>query len=349
MKNEKNVFDQVVALLNETIDVLLRAERAPDSPVNHVTTTEERRLYLRHAERLRNGQAEVVFKNMYNRKQLVQILENTVERDKIRVKTNDAFFRLGRKIGALMGEDPKEARRAFDWVFAETERLAKECGPDSEEAARWRQLQFIVKFAKMSKEDNRRRKKPSGPPAAHRPAHDPSMRAPMIPAEILDEAAPGEEIIPIPAEVDDAAPDRVLIRIGFGPSAWVGSFACGFRPTCFVFIMPDGKHLFVSAGGAGYIVDLASRTLVERIGTDVVGTHRDRLMTLFVVNHSGVSLEAFGVATRLWKTAPLGAGGLRKIAIRNSEVVGEARQRSGEWARFVVDASTGEVSYGSNP
>ena len=37
-----------------------------------------------------------------------------------------------------------------------------------------------------------------------------------------------------------------------------------------IAMMPDGKHLFVSAQGAGYIIDLKSRTLVEEIGTDVV-------------------------------------------------------------------------------
>ena len=66
-------------------------------------------------------------------------------------------------------------------------------------------------------------------------------------------------------------------------------------------MMPDGKHLFVSANGAGYIIDERSRTLVERTGTEIVGVSRDADMTLFIVNHNDVSFEAFGPGGRLWK------------------------------------------------
>jgi hypothetical protein len=70
---------------------------------------------------------------------------------------------------------------------------------------------------------------------------------------------------------------------------------------------------------------------VERAGTAVAGAHRDALMTIFMIDHNGMSLEAFGVVSRLWKTQPLGAGGLRNIALMDDCVVGEAWQASGEW------------------
>jgi hypothetical protein len=111
-----------------------------------------------------------------------------------------------------------------------------------------------------------------------------------------------------------------------------------------MFVMPNGKHFFVSACGAGYIVDLESRTLVEHTGNEVVGVHRDELMTIFVIEHNGVSLEAFGVVSRLWKTGPLGAGGLRNVALMDDCVVGEARQATGIWSEFSVNVVTGEVS-----
>src|SRR5207248_10962331 len=141
---------------------------------------------------------------------------------------------------------------------------------------------------------------------------DPLRRIPLVPAEILDDAPEGAEVIPIPADSvdDDTERERMLVRIGLGPSAWIGSFACGEVPVSTMFIMPNGKHFFVSACGAGHIVDLESRTLVERAGTAVAGIHRDVLMTLFLIDHND-SLEAFGVVSRLWKTPPLGAGGIR--------------------------------------
>jgi hypothetical protein len=344
MKNN-SVFERVVALLNETIDVLLQGEQAPHSPIDAVTTGAQQRVYRRHAERLRAGEADTVFKNIWTREQFATVLENAVRRDKIRRQTRENFFRLGRKIFACMEEDPAEARRAFEWVFAETFRLAQEHGPDSEAAARWRQLQFIVRFAKMTKEDHRG-KRSSAAPAGPEPALDPSMRVPLIPAEVLDGAPEGEEIVPIPAEEDGG--ERMFIRIGLGATAWVGSFVRGRIPTSTIFVMPDREHLFVSACGAGYRIDLKSRTLVERLGTEVVGVHRDALMTFFLIEHNA-SLEAFGVATRLWKTEPLGAGGLRILGLTDDEVVGEALQASGEWREFAVRVTTGEVSYGSNP
>src|SRR5260370_18194738 len=113
-----------------------------------------------------------------------------------------------------------------------------------------------------------------------------------------------------------------------------------------IFMMPDGKHLFVSAEGAGYIIDAQSRTLVETIGTDVAGVMRDELMTVFVVDHNGTSLEAFGRTGRLWKTDPIGCGGFRDMAITDTTLIGEALQACPpEWAAFSVKLATGEVRF----
>jgi hypothetical protein len=80
-------------------------------------------------------------------------------------------------------------------------------------------------------------------------------------------------------------------------------------------MMPDGKHLFVSAGGAGYVIEASSRRLVETIGTEVAGVMRDEPMTLFVVDHGGRSLEAFDRTGRLWKADGISAGGFRRLRL----------------------------------
>jgi hypothetical protein len=188
---------------------------------------------------------------------------------------------------------------------------------------------------------SRRQKRPTTPGRVR--AHDPSTRIPMIPARIIDSPLPGETVIPIPAE-DHAGLDSMFIRIGTGTSSWVGRFACGFHPSSTVFMMPDGRHLFVSACGMGYILDLKSRALVERTGTEVVGTHRNDSMTIFLVIHNGQSLEGFGPQGRLWKTEPLGSGGIRKIRYTDEAVLGEVWQNAGgRWVQFSVDVATGEV------
>jgi hypothetical protein len=111
-------------------------------------------------------------------------------------------------------------------------------------------------------------------------------------------------------------------------------------------MMPDAKHLFVSAECAGYVIDAQSRTLVEQIGTEIAGVMRDDPMTVFVVDHNGLSLEAFGRTGRLWKTAPIGCGGFRRMAITATRLVGEARHPFPRWwAAFSVKLATGEVRF----
>ena len=336
MRNQ-HVFDRAVALLNELVDVYLGVEKIPLLSSERRTTGKDRRLYLRAADRLRRGEQEPVFKTLYTPEQLATFLEAIVRHDDMRDATLEASSRINPEIGALMGEDAEAVREAFEAVFLDTQRQAEEQGPDSEAAARWRTLQSIARAMNQVMEDKRRQKK--APP---RP--DPWRRIPLVPAEVLDDAPEGAEIIPIPPEGDDTERERMLVRIGLGASSWVGSFACGEKPVSTMFIMPNGKHFFVSACGAGYIVDLESRTLVERTGTAVVGVHRDELATIFLIEHNGMSLEAFGVVSRLWKTRPLGAGGLRNIALRDDCIVGEAWQASGEWLAFAVDVSTGAVT-----
>ena len=138
----------------------------------------------------------------------------------------------------------------------------------------------------------------------------------------------------------------MFLRIGAGEASWIGSFERGHMSVSTIFMMPDGKHLFVSAEGAGYVIDAQSRTLVEVIGTEIAGVMRDELMTLFVVDHNGTSLEAFGRTGRLWKTDPIGSGGFRGIAITDTTLVGEARHPSRPgWAGFSVKLTTGEVRF----
>jgi hypothetical protein len=112
-------------------------------------------------------------------------------------------------------------------------------------------------------------------------------------------------------------------------------------------MMPDDRHLFVSAKGAGYIIDLRSRTLVEEIGNDVARVLLDEARTVFVVNHDGRSLEAFGRNGRLWKSGVISAGGFRELSLTDDSLslTGQARQASG-WTDFSVDLATGEVRFG---
>lgn len=165
-------------------------------------------------------------------------------------------------------------------------------------------------------------------------------------AEQLLSPPPGVPVIAIPPEGQDSGRDRVFLRIGgTSKTSWVGSFECGHASVTTIFMLPDRKHLFISAQGAGYVIDAKSRTLVETTGTTVVGTMRDPALTLFVVDHGGMSLEAFGPTGRLWRTGIISSGGFRRLAMTDDAVIGEARlitARMG-WVEFSVKVATGEV------
>jgi hypothetical protein len=290
MRNQ-NASERTAALLNETIDVLQRAEEtAPHSPVDTYVPAKMRRTLRRGAERLRRGEDQPRHRNLFTAEQLAGIYERTARRDEIRQKAFDEIIRIGREIARLIEEDPEGTRRAFDAIFLGTLQLAREQGPGSEAAGRYRQLRRLMRLAKLWL-SGKRRQKPSDRPRA---AHDAAKLTPLIPAEILESAPAGEAVIPFPAAGEDSGRRRILMRIGVGPSSWIGSFETGFKTLCTSFLMPDGKHLFVAAEGAGYIIDARSRTLVERTGTEIVGVVCDAAMTLLVVNHNDVRFEAFG-------------------------------------------------------
>jgi hypothetical protein len=130
-----------------------------------------------------------------------------------------------------------------------------------------------------------------------------------------------------------------------GEAAWIASFEIGHMNVTTVSLMPDGKHLFVSAKGAGYIIDLKSRTLVEEIGLHIAGVTVNASKTVMLIDHDGMRLEAYGTNGRLWKTDSISSGGFREIPLEDNSIAGEARQASG-WTRFSVELATGEVGFG---
>lgn len=142
MSNQKPA-ERIAELLHEVIDVFQRGESAPDSPVDTFVPAKTRRSMRRHAERLRRREIQPRYRNLFTAEQLAGILENTARRDEIRQQAETELLRLGREMKRLIAEDPEGTRKSWVAVFEETSRLASEQGPDSEAAARYRQLQRI--------------------------------------------------------------------------------------------------------------------------------------------------------------------------------------------------------------
>jgi len=337
--------ERALALVHEVLDVLQRAERAPDSPVNTFLTGEMRRKYRRAAKRLRQQKSQPRYRNLYSAEELADIYEPTARRDEMIEQALSDFKRLTLALGRVFEENGPEVKNAIGTFIDEAERLAEEHGPGSEAARQYWRLQWLGWFGQRWHAHRRRPWVPGPMPPL---SMDPSVevRNYLTAAEILDSPPPDETVIAIPPEGSGSGRERAYIRIGLGAASWVGSFEIGHTKIGSISMMPDNKHLFVSAKGAGYIIDLKTHTLVEQVGTHVAFVWVNPRNTLLMVDHNGMSLESFDKHGRLWKTDTISSGGFREMSLEDGIIAGEAWQGSGEgWVGFSVDVATGEVRF----
>src|SRR5947209_2144712 len=347
MKKE-NKAERAVALVNAVIDAMRRAENAPDSPVNRFTSVVERRELRRKAKRLRKGQLEPIYPNVNPAPQLADIYEQTALRDEILEAERINFLHAQKELGEILDENDPDVRKALDDQVDQVTREALEGGPGSEAAHRFRCLQILAAGGAKWHDEKRRQNEPAPMHIAPRLTSDPLIQARMeaAAAEILTTAPDGEPVWTFPAEDSGTGGRRLLLRIGVRPVSWIASFERGNKGPSTVQLMPGDAHFFVSAAGAGYIIEALTRTLVEKVGDDVVAVGFDEPRTRFFVNHDDRVLEAFGPhGVRLWKTENIGAG-FRGLTLNDGGITGEAqRSPDGEWSGFTVDVGTGEVRW----
>jgi hypothetical protein len=312
--------------------------------VNAFLPARHRRELRRRAARLRQQRVEPRYKNLHSAEELAAIYERTAQRDEILEKGRRDLQRISLELKRIRSEKDPEVEHAMVLLVNEAARSAEEHGPGSEAAQRFRLMQLLGWVGQQAI-DHRRKPRARFPWRVF-PAADPSVEAryELTATEVLDSLPAGEAVIDIPPKGRYSGRPCVYLRIGLGGASWVGSFEIGHANVTTVSLMPNDKHLFVSAEGAGYIIDLASRTLVETIGTEVAGVMLDYPRTVFIVDHRGLSLEAFGRSGRLWKTDAIGSGGFRNTAVTDTSFIGEARAGS-RWARFSVDLASGEVRF----
>ena len=345
--NDDNTSARAVALVQQAIEVLLRAETAPASPVTAFLTAKRRRALRRDAERLRQGKVEPRYKNLHSAEDLAALYERTAQRDEIFEETIRDFKRVARDLARVLENNPPGLQEAMKALVLEAEREAEEQGPGSEAARRYRHMVGLAWVGYQRRSHTRRQRGQSAPRITLGP--DPSVQARWeeSAAEYLPSLPSSDEaVIAIPPQGSDSGRERMLQRIGIGKASWIGSFGLGHTDVTLVAMLPDGKHLFVCAGGAGYVIDAKSRTLVETIGTEVVDAFQDDDLTLYVICHNGTSLEAFGTTGRLWKTGIISSGGFRRMALTDDALVGEARHPLlVGWSRFSVKVATGEVAF----
>lgn len=336
---------RTAALVEEAIAIIERLENAPESPLTTFLPTKVRLKARRAAKQLRKGQLEPRHPNHHTAEDLATHYERAAARDEIVERAGPALIRIGRELRRVAAEEGQAAINTFNTIFNDAALDYRIYGADSVKGQRYRRLMFFVSIGTEHEDHNRRQKKVSFADRIPGLRRDPSTQArwEATAAEILTSLPSGESVFSFPAEDTGSGRGRVLMRIGVGNASWIGSFERGDKGPSTVQAMPGDKHLFVSAAGAGYVIDVLTRTLVERIGHDVVGVIHDEARTLFVVNHDDVMLEAFGPDGRLWKTGPLGDGGLRNFGLDGDEISVEARQANDQWRWVVIDVNSGAV------
>ena len=278
--------------------------------------------------------------NLHTAEELAAIYERAAERDEIREQGKKVLHRLSLELKRIRKENAAEVEKAMVMLVGEAATLAEEQGPGSEAAHRFRLILYLSWVGHQSRNYSRKSRTPFRVRVSA--AQDPSVQArwELTAAEVIAAPPPEEAVIAFPTEGEDSGRPRVFLRIGIGEASWGGSFETGHMNVGTVCMMPDEKHLFVSAKGAGYIIDVSSRTLVEEIGLHVAGVTVDASRTVMLIEHDGMRPEAFGTNGRLWKTDTISSGGFREISLEDNRIAGDARQASG-WTRFSVDLARG--------
>jgi hypothetical protein len=348
---KKYASERAVAIINELIEALQRGSDAPESPIKKFHSPEERAVLGRLVKRIRKGQVHSEYPNVVSDPDLADIYELTIRRDEIIEQAHADVRRALEKLERLIEEEGNAVRDTFYMMLREAEEEARVQGPRSEAARRVGHMQFIIEIAKKGESQYRRKSDAPihiGPSLSKNPFADriTDIIIGLTAAEILDAPPAGEPVLAFPADGGDPARGRVLFRIGLGKDSWIGSFERGDTEHCTVQMLPDLMHWLVTAGGAGYIIEVPSRTLIERIGNDVTSVGDAYMGSVVFVNHGDRSFEAFGIPGRLWKTEAISCGGFRGLTVDGETFVGEARREAeGEWRRFAVHLRTGEVSW----
>jgi hypothetical protein len=172
----------------------------------------------------------------------------------------------------------------------------------------------------------------------------------MAIAEIIEGLPPyGSPAIAFPANGFAQHREGLVVRIEDAGNEWIGNFQPGLSSFSAVEVLPAAKHVLVVSGGAGYIVDPATQSLVREIGGAIIGLFRYESANLLVVNHQGIAFEAIGATGTVWKTGRISWDGFRNLRFATDEIVGEAWRPFGseEWVPFSVNILTGQVEGGA--
>lgn len=141
--------------------------------------------------------------------------------------------------------------------------------------------------------------------------------------------------------------EGLVVRFADGEGRqWVGNFQPGLGGVDTVLDHPDGRRVFVIAGGQGYIVDPEDRSSRNYFGGNIESAIS--LPGLGVIFGNGLWFEAIGPDGPLWKSDRISWDGMQNLEITGQTLTGEAWDPMQEcWVRFELDVATGHSQGGS--
>ncbi|MUV15678.1 hypothetical protein [Noviluteimonas gilva] len=128
--------------------------------------------------------------------------------------------------------------------------------------------------------------------------------------------------------------------------AWVGNFQRGLCFFDHAVALSDTKHVLVIAGGTAYVVDPATKSIIQSFGGQIESCTPTPDASGFVVSNT-TDIELINGSGRVWRSRRLAWDGLRVLQVTRHDVLGEARHYDDSWHPFRVNLSNGEATGGA--
>jgi hypothetical protein len=160
---------------------------------------------------------------------------------------------------------------------------------------------------------------------------------------------PGEGALPLQFSVSGMGMHRegyVVALLPDSEPAWVGNFQPGATTFNDVIVDSAQGEALVIAGGQGYVVNLSTGKLIDRIGGFIQDSIElpDRQRYVF---STATDFDLYRNGKIIWRTRRLSWDGFRNVVVQGQILIGEAWMFDDTWHPFVVDLSSGTASGGS--
>jgi hypothetical protein len=128
--------------------------------------------------------------------------------------------------------------------------------------------------------------------------------------------------------------------------AWVGNFRRGLSNFSCVVNHPDEIDFVVISGGAVYVVNPYSKTLLDEFGGGITAVFSvsDLKLTAF---QGQTFFYAYGPKGRLWMSDRVTLDGMRNVRQTGKKIIGEGWNLPDMWHRFEIDLISGRVQEGA--